>query len=182
MWCYSYVDYDRTEEISEFLRALFSLFPTHIPYAIVQRPWCYRKKWPYRETEIAFTLKGITYIAFHIPCFWESIDFMQMREDQIDSVAHCIFNEETLIGILLAPKERNARADLKYHNIVFPDGDCWIENMDRLVDREGYLFLGNGETEYGTGIFLFANEKHLPVLESPLIKKYWEEQCALRDV
>jgi hypothetical protein len=183
MRCYYYAYPGSTEEeISEFLRALFSLFPAHIPYAVVPRPWCYRKKWPYRETEIAFTLKGITYIAFHIPCFWESIDFMPMREDQIDSIARDINNEEILIGILLAPKERNARADLKYHNVVFPDHDGWIENMDHLVDHEGYLFLGNGDTMYGYAVFLCANDQHQPVLESPLIKKYWEEQCDLREI
>lgn len=183
MKCYYYVyPGSPEEEISEFLRALFSLFPTHIPYAVVPRFGCDQKKWPYRKTEIAFTLKGITYIAFHIPCFWESIDFMPMREDQIDSIAHDINNEDVLIGILLAPKERNVQADLKYHNVVFPDRHSWIENMDRLVDREGYLFLGNDDTMYGYAVFLFANDKHLPALESPLIKKYWEEQCDLRDV
>jgi hypothetical protein len=181
MWFCSYaeLDPDRTEEeISEFLRALFSLLPTHIPYAIVPRPWCGRKKWP----ETAFTVKKKTNIAFNILCSWQSIDIMQMREDLIDSIAYCIENENDLIGILLAPRERDVQADLKYHNIVFPDyGGIWIENMDHLVDLEGYLFLGNDVTCW-PGIFLHANDKHLPILESPLIKKYWTEQRDLRDV
>ncbi len=168
------------EDYADFLRGLFSLFPTHVPYAIIWRSWNGRKRWPYVETEIAFSLKKSVNIAFNILCYQRDIEFIPIRNDQIcPAMFHCL-EDQSMIGILFVPQGHYVLTDLKYHDVVFPERGR-IENMNRLVDLDGYLFLGE-VYECWPCTFLYANDTHLPVLESPLIKKYWTEQRDLRDV